>query len=58
MINFLYIDPSVMTYTVQVVTGIIIAVGAGIGIFVKKIKVKMNIKESKKEIESNNIEIK
>ena len=58
MINFLYIDPSVMTYTVQVVTGIIIAVGAGIGIFLKKIKVKMNIKESKKEIESNNIEIK
>ena len=58
MSNILYIDPSVMTYTVQVVTSIVIAVGAGIGIFIKKIRGKTNIKISKKETESNDIDIK
>ena len=58
-----YIDPSVMTYTVQAIAGIIIAIGTFIGIYFKKIKKKVNkklgIDENKnKEIESDDIEIK
>ena len=33
-----YIDPSVMTYMIQVVAGIVVAVGAVAGIYVRKIK--------------------
>ena len=58
MINFLYIDPSAMTYTIQVVAGIVVALGAGAGIFIKKIKKKMNIKSKNKEVESDDIFIK
>lgn len=58
MINFLYIDPSAMTYTIQVVAGIVVALGAGAGIFIKKFKKKMNIKSKNKEVESDDIFIK
>lgn len=53
-----YIDPSVMTYTIQVVAGIVVAVGAMIGIvwtrIKKKTKEKFNIDlEGKKEAEGD-----
>ena len=53
-----YIDPSVMTYTVQAVAGIVIAVGAVVGVVwrraAKKAKKILNINENaKKEIEDD-----
>ncbi len=55
-----YIDPSVMTYAIQAIAGIAIAVGAGIGIYFRKIKKKINNKlgvdENKnKEVETDDI---
>lgn len=55
-----YIDPSVMTYVIQAVTGIAIAVGAFVGIYwrraKKKISQKLNIDENKnKEVETDEI---
>lgn len=55
-----YIDPSVMTYTIQAVAGVAIAIGAAVGIHFhkvkKKIAEKMNIDENKnKEVEDDNI---
>ena len=57
-----YIDPSVMTYAIQAVAGIVIAVGAFIGIYFRKIKKnvqnKSGIDENKnKEVESDEIKI-
>ena len=57
-----YIDPSVMTYTVQAVAGIIIAVGAAVGIVWRRAKKKakqvFNIDENaKKEVEADVMEI-
>ena len=55
-----YIDPSVMTYTIQVVAGIVVAVGAVAGIYIRKMKKKISEKlgldENKnKEVESDDI---
>ena len=55
---YAYIDPSAMTYMIQAVAGIIIAVGAGIGIYWRKAKKKINEKlgvdeNANKEIESD-----
>ena len=55
-----YIDPSVMTYMIQVVAGIVVAVGAVAGIYFrkakKKVSEKLGIDENKnKEIESDDI---
>lgn len=57
-----YIDPSVMTYAIQAVAGIAIAIGAFVGIYLrkakKKISDKLGIDENKnKEVESDDIEI-
>ena len=38
----LYIDPSVVTYLIQAVAGVVIAVGAVVGIYFRKAKKKMN----------------
>ncbi len=59
----LYIDPSVMTYAIQAVAGIAIALGATIGIVIRKAKKKVNdklgIDENKnKEVESDEIVVK
>ena len=56
----LYIDPSVTTYLIQVVAGVAIAVGAGLAIYFRRAKKKMNEKlgldENKnKEVESDEI---
>lgn len=58
-----YIDPSVMTYAIQAVAGIAIAIGAFLGIYFRKIRKKVSkklgIDENKnKEVESDKIEIK
>ena len=55
-----YIDPSVMTYAIQAGAGIVIALGAGLGIYFRKMKKKINEKlgvdENKnKEVESDDI---
>lgn len=57
-----YIDPSVMTYAIQAIAGIAIAIGAFLGIYFRKIKrnvsKKLGIDENKnKEVESDKIEI-
>ncbi len=59
----LYIDPSVMTYAIQAIAGIVIAVGAFIGIYYRKAKKKINKKigldeNRNKEVESDEIVIK
>ncbi len=48
---FGYIDPSVMTYTIQIIAGVGIAIGAK-----KKVSKKLNIDENRnKEVESDDI---
>ena len=59
---FAYLDPSVMTYTIQVVAGVIVAVGAVIGIYwrraKKKVQDKLGIdKNAHKEVEEDVVEI-
>lgn len=55
-----YIDPSVMTYVIQAVAGVVVAVGAAVGIYFRRVKKKLNdtlgIDENQnKEVESNEI---
>ena len=55
-----YIDPSVMTYIIQAVAGIIIAVGAVVGIYWRKARKKVSdtlgIDENRnKEVESDEL---
>ncbi len=63
LINFGYIDPSVVTYAIQAGAGIVIAVGAFVGLYLKKAKKKvgkkLGIDENRnKEVESDEIEVK
>ena len=53
-----YIDPSVMTYAVQAIAGVVIAVGAVVVVFwrraKKKVADKLGLEEkSKKEVEDD-----
>ncbi len=53
-----YIDPSVMTYVIQAVAGVIIAIGAVVGIYIRKAKKKVQDKlgiDDVKEQESDDI---
>lgn len=55
-----YIDPSVMTYLIQAIAGVVIAVGAVVGIYWRKAKKKVNEKlgideNRNKEVESDDI---
>lgn len=57
-----YIDPSVMTYLIQAIAGVVIALGAAVGIYWRKAKKKINnalgVDENKnKEVESDEIVI-
>ena len=55
-----YIDPSVMTYIIQAIAGIVIAVGAVVGIYWRRAKnkaqEKLGINETK-EMESDEITV-
>ena len=56
-----YLDPSVMTYAIQVIAGVVVAAGAVVGIYwrkaKKKVQDKLGIDEySKKEVEDDVIE--
>lgn len=58
-----YIDPSVLTYVIQAAAGIVIALGAAIGIYWrktrKKINEKLGIDENRnKEVEADEIVVK
>ena len=62
MLNIAYIDPSVMTYTIQVVAGLVVAVSAIAGIYFRKAKKliseRFGIDENRNKIfESDDIEI-
>ena len=54
-----YLDPSVMTYTVQVVAGVVVAVGAVMGVYwrkaKKKVQKKMGIDENAKKIVEDDV---
>lgn len=55
---YAYLDPSVMTYTIQVVAGIAVAVGAVVGIYWRRakrmIQEKLGIDENaRKEVEED-----
>lgn len=57
-----YIDLSVMTYAIQAIAGVIIAVGAFLGIYLRKAKKKLNNKlgideNRNKEVETDDIVI-
>lgn len=57
-----YLDPSVMTYTIQVAAGVIVAVGAVIGVYWRKAKKKVQDKmgmdeNARKEVEEDVVEI-
>ena len=58
-----YIDPSVMTYAIQAIAGIVIAIGAAVGIYFrkakKKVSEKLGIDENRnKEVESDEVVVK
>lgn len=58
-----YIDPSVMTYVIQAVAGVMVAVGAAAGFYLRKAKKKVNEKlgideNRKKQVESDDIYVK
>lgn len=58
-----YIDPSAMTYLIQIVAGVAIAIGAAITIWYrkakKKVSNKLGIDENRnKEVESDDIVVK
>lgn len=60
---FGYIDPSVVTYAIQAGAGIVIAVGAFVGLYFRKAKKKVGKKlgvdeNRKKEVESDEVEVK
>lgn len=53
-----YLDPSVLTYVIQAVAGIVIAVGAAVGIYWRKARKKINDKmgideNANKEVEDD-----
>lgn len=53
-----YLDPSVMTYAIQAIAGIAVAVGAAVGIYWRRAKRKLNDKlgideNAKKEVEED-----
>ncbi len=46
---FAYIDPSSMTYLIQIVAGVVIAAGAGIGFYWKRIRRYFRNKKRERE---------
>ena len=63
LLLFGYIDPSVVTYALQAGAGVVIAVGAFVGLYFRKAKKKVSKKlgvdeNKKKEVESDEIKVK
>ena len=56
MVSYAYIDPSVTTYAIQMIAGVVIAVGAVAGIYWRKAKKKINSKLGIDENRNNTIE--
>lgn len=59
--SYAYLDPSVMTYTIQVVAGVAVAVAAVAGVWWRKAKRKVQAKlgideNAKKEVEEDVVE--
>lgn len=57
-----YIDPSVITYLIQIVSGVVISLGAFFGVYGRKVKKvivkKLGLSEyGKKEVESDDIKM-
>lgn len=57
-----YIDPSLMTYMIQAIAGIVVAIGAVAGIYFRRMKKKVNDKlgideNRNKEIETDEIKV-
>ena len=57
-----YLDPSIMTYTIQVVAGVVVAVGAVVGVDWRKAKKKVQDslgmdENAKKTVEEDVIEL-
>ena len=57
-----YLDPSVMTYTIQAVAGVVVAVGAVVGVYWRKAKKKVQDslgmdENAKKTVEEDVIEL-
>ena len=57
-----YLDPSVMTYTIQAVAGVVVAVGAVVGVYWRKAKKKVQNslgmdENAKKAVEEDVIEL-
>ncbi len=57
---YAYIDPSVMTYAIQAVAGIVITLGAVLGVYFRRIKKKIGKADGSegKEAESDEIIVK
>lgn len=60
LLIFSYIDPSVVTYAIQAGAGVVIAVGAFVGLYFRKAKKKvgkkLGVDENKnKEVESDEV---
>lgn len=58
----MYLDPSVMTYAIQAIAGVVIALGAVVGVYWRKAKKKVNDKlgideNAKKEVEEDVVEV-
>lgn len=57
-----YLDPSVMTYIIQVVAGVVVAVGAVVGVYWRKAKKKVQNslgmdENAKKTVEEDVVEL-
>ena len=53
-----YLDPSAVTFTLQLIVGVVVAAGAAVGIIISKLKKKVKDKlgidlEKKKEVEDD-----
>ena len=55
---YAYVDPSVVSYSIQIIVGVAVVIGAGIGALVRKIKKKIKLDTTtnkNKEVESDDI---
>ncbi len=62
MIGIAYVDPTVLTYAMQAIAAVAVAVGAAVGIYLRKVRKKVNDKfgideNRNKEVESDDIEM-